>query len=59
MCCNVLMFDGVTGWGKGGIWKGLRKGVFMCCNVGMCGVVPGCWRGRVMERVTERWFYVL
>ena len=28
----------------------------MCCNVGMCAVVTGWWRGREMEIVTERGF---
>ena len=45
--------------GEGGKWKGLQKGVFMCCNVVMCGVVIGWGSGREMERVTERGFYVL
>ena len=45
--------------GDEGKWKGLEKGVCMCCNVVMCGVVNGWGRGRDMERVTERGFYVL
>ena len=31
----------------------------MCCNVGMCAVVTGWRRGRELESVTERGFYVL
>ena len=46
-------------WGEGGKWKGLKKGVCMCCNVVMCAVVIGWERGREIERVTERGFYVL
>jgi len=42
----------------GGNWKGLQKVGCMCCNVGMCAVVTGWWRGREMGRVTERGFYV-
>ena len=28
----------------------------MCCNIGMCAVVTGWWRGREMESFTERDF---
>ena len=45
--------------GEGGKCKGLQKGGFMCCNKGMCAVVIGCWRGREMERIRERGFFVL
>ena len=31
--------------GEGGKWKGLQNGVFMCCNVVMCGVVTGWGEG--------------
>jgi len=45
--------------GEGGKSKGLQKGAFMCCKVVMCDAVTGWGRGREMERVTERGFYVL
>ena len=45
--------------GEGGTWKGLQKGVFMCCNVVMCAVGNGWGRRREMERVRQRGLYLL